>query len=34
LNAEQRERLRARYCMLSVPRADEVVAEFLRRRMQ
>jgi len=32
LNAEQRERLRARYCMLSVPRAEEVVAEFLRRR--
>jgi tRNA (guanosine-2'-O-)-methyltransferase len=32
LNAEQRERLRARFCMLSVPRAQEVVAEYLRRR--
>jgi tRNA (guanosine-2'-O-)-methyltransferase len=34
LSAEQRERLHARYCMLSVPRAEEVVAEFLRRRVQ
>jgi tRNA (guanosine-2'-O-)-methyltransferase len=32
LPAVERERLRARYCLLSVPRAEEVVDEFLRRR--
>lgn len=32
LNAEERELLRARYCMLSVPRAEEIVAEYLRRQ--
>jgi tRNA (guanosine-2'-O-)-methyltransferase len=32
LQASDREHLQARYCLLSVPRADEVVGEFLRRR--
>jgi tRNA (guanosine-2'-O-)-methyltransferase len=32
LEPAEREQLRARYCMLSVPRADEVLAECLRRR--
>ena len=32
LDTEQREQLRARFCMLSVPRGDEILAEVLRRR--
>jgi tRNA (guanosine-2'-O-)-methyltransferase len=32
LEPEQRLLLRARFCMLSVPRADEVMAEYLRRQ--
>jgi tRNA (guanosine-2'-O-)-methyltransferase len=32
LDAQEREQLRARFCMLSVPRAEEVLAEYLRRR--
>jgi tRNA (guanosine-2'-O-)-methyltransferase len=32
LPEEERVLLRARFCMLSVPRADEVMAEYLRRQ--
>jgi tRNA (guanosine-2'-O-)-methyltransferase len=32
LSEPERERLYARYCLLSVPRAEEVVHEYLRRR--
>jgi tRNA (guanosine-2'-O-)-methyltransferase len=31
LDAQAAEELRARYCVLSVPHADEIVAEYLRR---